>query len=110
MQLMAEISGEEARMFGSSIIGFGKYKYTYNSGHSGEAPLIGFSPRKNAFSLYIFCGDIIHSDLLAKLGNYQQGKSCIYAKKLSDLDPIILCKIMRQTIDFVMSKFERIPY
>ena len=108
LQLMSEISGEEPKMFGNSIIGFGKYKYSYDSGHAGEAPLIGFSPRKQAFSLYVYYGSESQKNLLSKLGKFKMGKTCIYAKTLSDLELKILITIMQETIEFLSRKFERI--
>ena len=108
LQLMSEISGEEPKMFGSSIIGFGKYKYIYDSGHAGEAPLIGFSPRKHAFSLYVYYGSESPKNLLSKLGNFKTGKTCIYVKTLCDLELEILTKIIQETIEFLSRKYERI--
>lgn len=73
-------------MGGPSIIGFGAYHYTYESGHEGDAPLPGFSPRKAAISLYVFTGLKEHEYLLKDLGKFKMGKACIYIKKLSDID------------------------
>jgi len=109
IELMEKASGEKAQMFGPSIIGFGKYHYKYDSGHEGEAPLLGFSPRKAAFSLYVFSGCDEHRDLLQDLGKFTMGKACIYAKKLADLDEAVLVKLMYQTIDVYSEKYERIP-
>ncbi|MFZ9815627.1 MAG: DUF1801 domain-containing protein [Candidatus Kapaibacteriota bacterium] len=98
LELMKSISGEDPKMWGPSIIGFGSYSYTYPSGHSGEAPLIGFSPRKAAFSLYVFTGLEEHTHLLDGLGKYTMGKACIYVKKLSDIDKKVLLSLMKHTI------------
>jgi hypothetical protein len=98
LELMKNISGHEPKMWGPSIIGFGSYSYTYPSGHSGEAPLIGFSPRKAAISLYVFTGLEEHTHLLDGLGKFTLGKACIYVKKLSDIDQKVLLSLMKHTI------------
>ncbi len=108
VKLMERVSGEEARMFGPSIIGFGKYHYVYASGHEGEAPLIGFSPRKAAISLYVFTGWEGHAHLLEGLGKFKSGKACIYIKKLADIHEDALIKLMEATIDFLSSQYTRI--
>lgn len=103
--LMRTITGAPAYMWGPSIIGFGKYSYTYNSGHSSEAPLLGFSPRKSAISLYVFTGLKAHEPLLENLGKYTRGRACIYAKRLSDLNEPELVKLMQATVDWVKQKW-----
>jgi Domain of unknown function (DU1801) len=101
LELMKNISGHEPKMWGPSIIGFGSYSYTYPSGHSGEAPLIGFSPRKAAISLYVFTGLSEHEHLLEGLGKHTIGKACIYVKKLSDIDIKVLKALMKHTITYL---------
>src|SRR5215218_8472327 len=86
IELMREWSGFEPKMWGPTIIGFGSYHYKYASGHEGDAPLIGFSPRKAEFSLYVSAPGNDDKNLLAKLGKYKMGKACIYFKKLTDLN------------------------
>lgn len=108
ISLMELVTGESARMFGSSIIGFGKYHYKYESGHEGEAPLLGFSPRKTAISLYIFTGGEVQENLLKQLGKYKMGKACIYVKKMSDIDSNVLTEMMLTTVDFLSTKYTRI--
>jgi hypothetical protein len=98
LELMKSISGHEPKMWGPSIIGFGSYSYTYPSGHSGVAPLIGFSPRKAAISLYVCTGLDEHAHLLDGLGKFTMGKACIYVKKLSDIDQKVLLSLMKHTI------------
>lgn len=105
---MEEVSGEQARMWGSSIIGFGAYSYKYESGHEGTAPLLGFSPRKSAISLYIFTGLDEHKQLLENLGKFTTGKACIYVKKLSDLNEKNLKELMQFTINYMSNKFVRL--
>jgi len=105
---MEEVSGEQARMWESSIIGFGAYSYKYESGHEGTAPLLGFSPRKSAISLYIFTGLDEHKQLLENLGKFTTGKACIYVKKLSDLNEKNLKELMQFTINYISNKFVRL--
>lgn len=107
IQLMREASGFEPKMYGSSIIGFGEYHYKYDSGHQGVAPLLGFSPRKAAISLYVYSG-YMGSDqgkMLEELGKYKMGKACIYVKKLSDINIEVLKKMMLSTIEFLKNKY-----
>ncbi len=108
INLMSEITGQEPKMWGPSIIGFGQYHYKYASGHEGDAPVLGFSPRKAAISLYVFSGADEHLPTVEKLGKFTMGKSCIYVKKMSDIDIDILNELMQQSIDFVTEKYERI--
>lgn len=103
--LMKEITGHEPRMWGSGIVGFGSYHYVYESGHEGDAPLIGFSPRKAAISLYVFTGLKEHEHLLKNLGKFKMGKACIYAKKLSDIDRDVLKELMSETILYLKSRY-----
>ena len=84
--LMEEVTGEEARMWGDSIVGFGRNKYKYASGREGEWMITGFAPRKRNLTLYIMSGFDEYDDLLAKLGKHSTGKSCLYINKLEDID------------------------
>lgn len=84
--MMREATGQEAKMWGASIIGFGSLHYKYDSGHEGDAPLIGFSPRKNAISLYLASNFDGKDALLGNFGKHKAGKACIYINKLKDID------------------------
>ena len=106
LELMKKISGYEARMWGPSIIGFGNYHYKYASGHEGDAPLMGFSPRKAAISLYAFTGLDEHKHLLNGLGKFKMEKVCIYIKRLSDIDQQKLKVLMKETIKYMKSKYK----
>lgn len=108
IQLMETTTGEPARMYGPTIIGFGNYHYTYASGHEGYAPLIAFSPRKSAISLYVFTGADEHRHLVDQLGKFKIGKACIYIKRLSDINIEILHQLMSETIQFIENKYTRI--
>ncbi len=98
IELMKKWSGFEPKMWGPTIVGYGSYHYKYASGHEGDSMIIGFSPRKNEFSLYVVAPEIDYSSLLSDLGKYKMGKACIYFKKLSDLDLITLEAICKETI------------
>jgi hypothetical protein len=108
IELMEKATGEKAKMFGPTIIGFGQYHYKYASGHEGDAPLLGFSPRKAAISLYVTTGCDDQKQYLEGLGKYKMAKACIYIKKLDDINIEVLNKIMKESIEFVSSKYERI--
>lgn len=108
LELMENTSGHPPKMWGPSIIGFGSYYYKYASGHEGAAPLIGFSPRKAAISLYVFTGLEVHEHLLTDLGKFKMGKACIYIKKLSDINLTVLRHLAAETIKFLKTKYEKI--
>jgi hypothetical protein len=93
--LMSEVTGEPATMWGPSIIGFGSYHYRYASGREGDAPLVGFSPRKTALTLYASADEEVRADLLARLGPHKVGKGCVYLKRLSDVDEQALADLIR---------------
>nr|WP_294859792.1 DUF1801 domain-containing protein [uncultured Fluviicola sp.] len=105
IRLMEEVSGFKAKMWGPSIIGFGSYHYKYASGHEGDAPLLGFSPRKAAISLYVSTGESGQDDLLKDLGKFTMGKACIYVKKLSDINRETLVKLMKNTLILTKEKY-----
>ena len=101
IELMREWSGFEPKMWGPTIIGFGSYHYKYASGHEGDVPLIGFSPRKAEFSLYVTCSGYDNKKLLDDLGKYRMTKACIYFKKLADLNLDTLEKLSKATIKYI---------
>lgn len=98
MNMMADVTGEPPVMWGPSIIGFGTYHYVYASGREGDWMLTGFSPRKAALSIYLMCGVEREEDLLAKLGKYKTGKSCLYIKRLSDVDTDVLRELVEASV------------
>ncbi len=103
LRLMQKVSGYEPRMWGPSIIGFGRHHYKHASGREGDQPLIGFSPRKAAISLYVFTGLEEHEHLLKDLGKFTIGKVCIYVKKLSDINEKSLVALMKESIKYLES-------
>jgi hypothetical protein len=99
LELMKEITQEEPKMWGDSIVGFGTYHYKYASGREGNWFLTGFAPRKQNLTLYIMSGFEAYETLLGKLGKYKTGKSCLYIKKTEDVDLEILKELVRQSTD-----------
>ena len=106
LKLMQDFTGYEPKMWGASMIGFGSYHYkSEKSSQQGDWPLVGFSPRKAAISLYVYTGNAEHEYLLRDLGKFKMGKACIYIHKLSDINQDTLCNLMRATIDFLENKY-----
>lgn len=105
IEMMRTWTGFEPRMWGPTIIGFGSFHYKYASGHEGDSPILGFSPRKAEFSLYVISQDYDYKGLLDKLGKFKMGKVCIYFKKLSDLNLDVLEKISKETIRHVNENY-----
>jgi len=106
LTLMQDLTGYEPKMWGPSIIGFGSYHYkSERSRQEGDWPLVGFSPRKAAISLYVYTGSAQHEHLLKNLGKFKMGKACIYIKKLSDIDQNELKNLIKETINFLESKY-----
>lgn len=106
LKIMGDYTGCEPKMWGKSIIGFGCYHYESNkSKQEADWPLVGFSPRKAAFSLYVYMGTPLQESLLKDLGKIKMGKACIYVKKLSDINIDILKKLMGETIKTLKQKY-----
>lgn len=105
IKLMQDITACEPKMWGPTIIGFGQYHYKYASGHEGDAPLLGFSPRKAEISLYVYTGLEEHEHLLENFGKFRKGKACIYIKKLADINFKELQKVMTETIKYLKSTY-----
>jgi Domain of unknown function (DU1801) len=105
IEIIQKETGFEPKMWGSSIIGFGSYHYTYDSGHEGDAPLVGFSPRKSEFALYIanFEGK---EELLKKFGKHKTAKACVYIKKLEDVDAAVLKKLVAGSVKHYREKYK----
>jgi len=102
--LLAEATGEPPVMWGPSIVGFGAYHYRYASGHEGDAPLVGFSPRKANLVFYLYC-DEGREDLLARLGRHKSGKGCVYVNRLSDVDPAVLKEMAVATAEQIRARY-----
>jgi hypothetical protein len=108
VKLMQKITGHTPKMWGASMIGFGSYHYkSERSKQEGDWPLVAFSPRKAAISLYVFSGNPEHEYLLKDLGKYTRGKACIYVKRMSDINLEVLEKLICATIEFLEEKYGR---
>lgn len=110
LEIFEEVSGYPAKMWGASIIGFGKYNYKYESGYSGSAPLTGFAPGKgHKISLYIlipYTNEM--DDLMENLGKFTHGKSCLYINKLADIDIEVLKEMIEYNIKYLKEKYPSI--
>ncbi len=105
--MLARITGEPARMWGPSIVGFGSYAYQYDSGHAGTACRLGFSPRKAELVLYVLTGEPGQAELLARLGKHRTGKSCLYVKRLADIDMGVLEEVTRDALAHMDARYPR---
>ena len=100
-KLMKQVTKAEPKMWGSSIVGFGSYHYKGASGREGDWMLVGFSPRKQNLTLYIMAGFDDYPELLKKLGKFSTGKSCLYIKKLADVDKKVLKELVSESIQYM---------
>lgn len=100
VDVMREATGSEPKMWGPAIVGFGDYQYAYDSGRRGDWFLLGFSPRKSALTLYIMAGFARYDAIMARLGKYKTGKSCLYIKKLADVDLDALKELAGESVRF----------
>lgn len=105
LDIFTETTGYEAKMWGPSIIGFGAYHYKYESGHEGDAPLVGFSPRKAKISLYFAPGDTKREEWLKDFGKHTTGKACVYINKVADIDVDILKALVIQSVKFLRETY-----
>ncbi|MEA0562206.1 MULTISPECIES: DUF1801 domain-containing protein [Lysinibacillus] len=105
LDIFTEVTGYDAKMWGPSIIGFGHYHYKYQTGHEGDAPLVGYSPRKAKISLYFAPGDSEREQLLQQFGKHTTGKACVYINKLADVDEAILKALIQQSIAFLRKTY-----
>jgi hypothetical protein len=104
--MMRAATGARATMWGSSIIGFGRYHYRYASGREGDSLLVGFSPRKQNLAVYIMPGFGHFEALLKKLGKFKTGKSCLYIKRLDDVDLDTLGHLIEAAVEYMRRKYE----
>ena len=102
--MMAEVTGAPAQMWGPSIVGFGSYHYRYASGREGDFMETGFAARKRAITLYIMAGFSEYGDLLAKLGKHDTGKSCLYVKRLADVDQAVLREMVERSVVWIRAR------
>nr|WP_285848132.1 MULTISPECIES: DUF1801 domain-containing protein [unclassified Mesobacillus] len=105
LDIFTDTTGYQAKMWGPSIIGFGSYHYKYESGHEGDAPLVGFSPRKAKISLYFATGDTEREALLKDFGKHTSGKACVYINKVDDIDTEVLKALIHQSVVFLKERY-----
>ena len=103
--MMARLSGAPPKMWGPSIIGFGSYHYKYDSGREGDSLRVGFSPRKGQTVLYLIDGYAGKEAQLARLGKHKLGKSCLYIKRLSDVDMVVLEEMVAETLGYMAKTY-----
>jgi hypothetical protein len=106
IKIMKEQSGFEPKMWGPAIIGFGSYHYKYESGHEGDAPLVGFSPRKSEFAIYLTSQFDKREELLKQFGKHKSAKACIYFKKLEDINIDVFKKMITNSIKYYKVKYK----
>ena len=104
--MMRKVTGARPKMWGSNIVGFGQYHYKYDSGREGDFILTGFSARKQALTLYIMTGFKGIDSILSKLGKYKTGKSCLYIKRLSDIDERLLERLVTRSVQNMRKNYE----
>lgn len=102
---MEKVTGLKAKMWGPSIIGFGRYQYKYDSGHEGEMCLVGFSPRKANMVLYVLADYPGEEEKLSRLGPHKTGKSCLYLGSLEKIDLKVLEELVRESVTQMRKKF-----
>ena len=105
MALLGRVTQQQPRMWGPSIVGYGSYKYTYDSGRTGEAPLTGFAVRGRELVVYLVAEGEKQRSLLSKVGKHKMGKSCLYFKRFADLDKSVLEKLVVGSISDVRRRY-----
>lgn len=104
-KLMSKVTGSKAAMWGSSIVGYGSYHYRYESGREGDWMLCGFSPRKQNLVLYIMSGFTREAELMERLGKYKTGKSCLYLRRLDDVDLEVLAELITESVAYMREQY-----
>ncbi|MGQ0589713.1 MAG: DUF1801 domain-containing protein [Sphingosinicella sp.] len=104
-EMFERITGEPATMWGASIVGFGSYHYKYDSGHEGEMCRLGYSPRKAELVLYVLTQSEGQDALLARIGKHRTGKSCLYIKRLGDVDQGVLEELTVHALDYMRERY-----
>lgn len=107
LQISSEVTGEPAKMWGDNMVGFGKYHYKYKSGHEGAWFLTGFSPRKQNLTVYIMAGFRDYELLLKELGKHKTSSSCLYIKRLDDIDREVLKKLISTSVEDMRKKYSQ---
>jgi len=108
-RIMRDATGKSPKMWGSSIVGYDHYDYTYESGRSGSWMITGFSPRARNISIYIMPGFSKYGTLLKKLGKYRTGKSCLHIRRLDDVDQSVLAQLITEAVQEMRQRHHRYP-
>jgi hypothetical protein len=104
--MMRRATGKRATMWGPGIVGYGRYHYRYASGREGEFMITGFAPRKQALTVYIMPGFGRFDKLMSKLGKYKTGKSCLYIRRLADIDEAVLERLIRESVEYMRKQYD----
>ena len=104
--MMRRATGKRATMWGPGIVGYGRYHYRYASGREGEFMITGFAPRKQALTVYIMPGFGRFDKLMSKLGKYKTGKSCLYIRRLADIDEAVLERLIRESVEYMHKQYD----
>ena len=104
--MMRRATGKRAKLWGSSIVGYGRYQYRYDSGRSGEFMLTGYSPRKQVMTVYIMPGFDGYTALLKRLGKHKVSKSCLYIRRLSDVDEDVLEQLIAKSVEDMRARHD----
>ena len=104
--MMRKVTGKKPKMWGPSIVGYGTYHYAYDSGREGDFMVTGFSPRKQALTVYIMPGFETFDSLMKKLGKFKTGKSCLYIRRLADVDETVLERLIVESVKHMRAKYE----
>lgn len=105
LDMMKNITDQEPKMWGSSIVGFDHYHYKYDSGREGDFFKVGFSPRKQSLTIYVMPGFTRYEELMEQLGKYKTGKSCLYINKLEDVDLDVLRQLIKESYEYMTEKY-----
>ncbi len=106
LEFFNDVTGLEPRMWGDSIVGYGRYYYKYDSGREGEFMLTGFSPRKSSLSLYVMSGFKNKAEKMKRLGKHKTGRACLYVNKLADIDMNVLKEIVLEDLAYMRGKYQ----
>lgn len=105
-EIMDEVTGLTPQMWGDSIVGYGSYHYVYESGREGDWFLTGFSPRKQALTIYVMAGFKQYDKLMEQLGKFKTGSSCLYVKKLEDVNEATLRELIATSVEYIKERYE----
>lgn len=105
--MMRDATGKRAKMWGAAIVGYDKYDYKYASGRSGTFMITGYSPRAQNISVYVMPGFSEFSGIMKKLGKYKTGKSCLYIKKLDDVDSKVLAQLIKESVQVMRRRYSQ---